>query len=190
MWALLSILFGLIFLLVCVAVAWAAWAVAVLVIALVRRRRTTAGRTLLWVLAGLPVALVGVIAATGLLWWHTSQPHVIFETEFGFAPPPDTTVLNAEAFVLGDSGEAHIHFRTSRQTIDRIVAMGFAPGTGNFSSNVEPPAWFAPPAAPPATAYNANGLTAPARTRFSSEFASLVYDPATGEAWYFFLGID
>jgi hypothetical protein len=190
MWALFSILFGLAFLVVCVIAAWVAWSAVVLVVALVRRRKTTAGRTGLWLLAGLPVAVVGVATGTAVLWWHSNQPDVIFETEFGFPPPPDTTVLQADAFALGDSGHAHIHFRAGPPTIARIVGLGLSPGSGNFSSNLEPPPWFRPPPAPPAVAYSGENTFPPARQSFASEFRSLVYDPATGEGWYFFSGID
>ena len=189
---LFSLVFGVIVFVVCVLAAWAVWTLVVLAVALVRRRKTTKTRTGLWIVAGLPAAVVIVAATAAGLWWHGNRPDAVFKTEFGFAPPADTKVLNADVSWIGDSGHVYLHFRASPQTVARIVAPGFVAGPDQDSSAGAPPAWFAPPAAPPALVYSASSPAAgtPVRGRFSSEHARLIHDPATGDVWYEYLGID
>ena len=189
---LLSLLFGVVVFVVCVLGAWALWTLAVVLVALVRRRKTTKTQTGLWIVAGLPAAVVIVAATAAGLWWHGSRPDAVFETEFGFAPPADTDVLSSDVSWIGDSGHVYLHFRAGPQTVARIVAAGFVAGPDVVSSTNTPPAWYGPSAAPPALLYSASTPAAgtPVRGRFSTEHARLIHDPATGDCWYEYVGID
>lgn len=192
MWVLLSLLFGILVFVVAVLGVWGVWTAAVLAVAFIRRRKATKTRTVVWVVAGLPAAVVLVAALAAAVWWQGNRPAAVFETEFGFAPPADTVVLKSDVSWIGDSGHVYLHFRSGPQTVARIVAGGFVPGPGSISTTGHRPNWFAPPAAPPALAFAArpSGAGTPVRGRFASEDATLVHDPATGEVWYEYVGVD
>ena len=121
--------------------------------------------------------------------WHQTRPSKVFERSFGFAPPADVTALRSYQFVLGDSGVVYLRFRASPATVQRIVARGLRPvGTavdGPASTNATPPDWWQPPPTTQA-AYVGNF----GGRNFASEEEYVVYDPATGEVYFRFVGID
>ena len=192
MWALLSLLFAVVVFVVSVLAAWGAWTLAVLAVAFLRRRTATKTRTAAWVVAGLPASVVTVAALAASLWWHGNRPGVVFETEFGFAPPADTTFLNSHVSWIGDSGHVYLHFRSGPQSVARIVAAGFVAGADDVHTVGSRPAWFVPPVAPPALVFTARPAAAgtPVRGRFASEHATLIHDSSTGEVWYAYVGVD
>jgi hypothetical protein len=174
-----SLLFTAVIVGAAVAIAWAVWSLVVLLLA---------KRKIRWILIGFPVSIGLVAIAIAGSWYHVTRPGVVFEREFGFPPPPDTTVVNASAFALGDSGSAYLYFRTSPMTATRLMA-GYVPDPGNFFTNVRPPAWFAPSPSPTTARFISNQPRKNSGS-FASEYRRITYDPSTGEVWYFFQGID
>lgn len=156
-----------------------------------------AKRKLRAILLGLPLAITVVAAALIAISLYTHHPSRIFEHEFGFPPPPGTTILHASASALGDSGSAYLHAKVSPATAARILT-AYTPASKHFSSPETPPTWFQPPQASPTL--QLLQLTSPPtptptslptpRASFASEFRQISYDPATGDLWYQFSGVD
>jgi hypothetical protein len=124
------------------------------------------------------------------LYVYAGRPSATFDRVLGFSPPPDVTSLQSSEWILGDSGVVYLRFKASPATIQRIVARGLllvGPSNEPSTTSDSPPSWWQPPIMG-AMAYYAD--FAGQRHGFASEDEYLIYDPATGEAYYRFVGID
>ena len=135
---------------------------------------------ILWGLASVPTFLILLTCA--ILWM--TRPSATFELALGFPPPADVTGLQSRQWILGDSGEVYLRFRASPATIKQIVARGLSPSSGSTDSGNSPPDWWKP-------SQGAEIYEAAFRDRkFASEHEYFACDPATGDAWFRWIGID
>ena len=179
MWQLLNLLFlacagvvGLVFFV-------ALWSPIALLVTWRRRKRVKAVALLLG-----PPMYVALVIAFLLYQW---QPAQVFENAIGFAPPADVTRLESDFWTLGDSGHAYLRFRCTPATAQRIVAArGMAPTKSIGTQSNDPRGWSPPLLAPLAQIYTVEAVN---RT-FASESELFIYDPATGDAYYRWTGID
>ena len=139
----------------------------------------------LWSLPSLPVFVLLLYTCSLLL----SRPSTPFKDSFGFAPPPDVTILQSFEEGFGDYGITYLHFKANPATVQRIVSKGMVqvgPTTATPSStNSTPPDWWQPPDKSVEKFIGSIG-----KRNFAREEDYLVYDPATGDVWYRFMGID
>lgn len=177
--ALLEVLCIAVLLVVATLVAWAV--LAALAAALSKNRARAAVLAL-----PLAVGTVATLAAAGgaCLWFVANNPPTVFERQFGFEPPPGTRVIDGRSFAFGDSSTAFLHFRTSRATLARIVD-GYALDPTPGETDGDPPRWYRPDSAAGVQRFVRDGGGS-----FSHERRRVAYNPATGEAWYSFVGID
>jgi hypothetical protein len=157
-----SILFFVVLIVVGVAAVWAVWSVVAVFVA---------NDKLLAIMAGLPVSFIVVIALLGFQAWRMTWPSYVFEQEFGFPAPADTTLISGSAFAMGDTGTAEIHFVTTPVTLARI--------NGGVPPNIGAPG-------PDGTV----SIQLPSRRQFAGEERTITFNPTTGEARYKFTGVD
>lgn len=138
-----------------------------------------------YTLLSLPVFLV--LLGSWFLW--QTRPAAVFKGSFGFAPPPDVMSLQSSHWFLGDSGIVYLRFKASPSTVQRITSQGLRPRASGSPyptfTNSTPPDWWRPRQSS-VNEYIGSGTG----LGFSNEEAYLIYDPATGEVWYRFVGID
>src|SRR5690606_75011 len=101
-----------------------------------------------WLLAGAPVyALLFVSCMAGTVW-HVTRPANVFESEFGFSPPPTVQNLRSSIWSLADSGHVFLAFDTDPGTVQAITSQGMRLSTDTAPvdiGNLAPPAWWQPP---------------------------------------------
>lgn len=174
----------------------AAIGVFVLVWGVLRRRRVRA------VIGGVLAAGGAVVAVAAVMFvasWvifgnmsYDSTSPAVFRDEFGFAAPPDVTSFRSSASGSTDFTKRFFRFRTSPQTIRAIVNGRFrAAPFGECETQFRQlsdrrPKWWQPPHAATSSCYKAD----PFDDAFASNTAWLAYDPRSGDAHYYYLGID
>lgn len=148
----------------------------------------------------LPVAVAAVAVPVALLvvinFARDFFPGHVFKSSFGFAAPPDVVDLQGRRFYLGDGGDAYLRFRASKTTVDQIVAGRFdeVPGDGNrcnqiFAAGQLPRDWQ-PPTGEAVHCFRSLDRKDGFGSGFSSNSASLIYDPRNGTVYYYWSGID
>jgi hypothetical protein len=146
--------------------------------------------------AGGSVVALGAIAfiASWLFWgmWpHDTTSRDAFEDAFGFPAGAEVTQIRSRTSDSTDSHEQFLRFHGPPRTIAAIVRTRFK------RSNVDDcrhalvrregaPPWWTPSPAPQAECY----LADPYDQRLASNRASLLYDPATGQAHFHYHGVD
>lgn len=69
-------------------------------------------------------AFVVYCACLGIQGYLLTRPAVVFERQFGFAPPGDVSDLKSSSWILGDQGKIRVSFKGSRETLKRILKRG------------------------------------------------------------------
>lgn len=145
-------------------------------------------RRLLLGLASLPVFVILLIA----FWNYTTRPSALFSQSFGFAPSPSVKFCNSSYWYLGDSGHTYLHFVADDATVSRIVARGLSPVSKPLSGsevsfcNADPEWWELASGNSDRDVY----LGRFPHRDFAREEEVLIYDRATGEVFFRFIGID
>jgi len=134
------------------------------------------------------------------IWIHdftvNLQPVRIFNTTFGFKPDRQTEVLETYVSSGPDSQETFIKFRTTKDTIDKIVQNRFNAipsetfkekhivNSSNLPERVQE--WFAPDYKKPNLFY----IAEPFNNSFSRNKAILCYNEETEITYFYWRGID
>jgi hypothetical protein len=176
MWALLNIIFLLVFIAVAFAAFFAIWAASAWLICPKRPR----------VYMALSVPAFALICFG--IYFYLTRPSVLFSSQFGFPPTSDVQNLRASMWSLGDSGRMHMRFIANPSTIQRIVARGLGPESwgGALQQPADAPDWWSP--SPDSSTLIYHG-TFTGRS-FGTEMEYLIYDPNTKEAHFLMLGVD
>lgn len=115
-------------------------------------------------------------------------PGHVFQTTFGFSPPPDVSELEGRKVVFGDGGEAYLRFKAGKQTVERILDQRFREDAGALPGSFDqstPDYWKPVPTA--STRYfRADHFD----DSFGASQAVLIYDEATGIVHFCWWGID
>lgn len=187
MWVLLNLAVWAVVLFVVFLLIWITWSVLAVVFA---RRKVR------WVLMGVPGSMLVVALLVVSAWVYFTRPSVMFENEFGFAVPADTTIVSASSFALGDSGSAYFHLKTSPKTASLLMA-GYGSAAGYVDRSAERPSWCSPESVGQSfiTCEQRISYTSPASgpatpRKFESETRRIWYDPLTGDLWYEYSGVD
>lgn len=120
---------------------------------------------------------------------HSTSPGE-FRAEFGFAPGQDVTAIESESSGSTDSNRRFLRFRSSPRTIaaittGRFEAAPFSQCERQFLREKKPH-WWSPRKAPGAACYKA----VPFDDSFASNEAWLTYDSGSGQAHFYYVGVD
>jgi len=136
---------------------------------------------------GLVVVLLVVIdVAQGFL------PRRVFESAFGFAPPPDVLELEGRRFVFGDSGSAYLRFRADKRTVKKLVGSRFIEidekrfRSQSASALKSAPSYWRPFEGKATHYYEAGRFD----DSFGTSYAVLSYDEADHVAHFYWVGVD
>jgi len=144
------------------------------------------------------VALVGAVAIPLVAWAIISFaagffPSVVFKSNLGFFPPRDVVELHGRQLIIGDSGEAYLRFRASRETVQRILGDRFfeigKPDArfDQFPSPDSPPSYWHPLEGSTVRFFK-SAETFDDRFHFSQAFLS--YDESNGTVHFYWHGVD
>lgn len=144
----------------------------------------------------LSIALIAMVFAAAKLHSFTmsARPNRLFAVTFGFKPPPQTSVLEAQHRSVMDHGTTAMKFQTTPDVIERIVARGFVPGDRDsfmrmLRSNDLPQhiqRWFLPEVQQTDHFY----VTKAFERSFAISEAVLCYNEKTGIACFHWVGMD
>ena len=146
--------------------------------------------------AGSLLAAGAVVFIAGWLFWgmwpHETTSRGAFEDAFGFPAGAEVTQIRSRTASSTDSHRQFLRFHAPPQTIATIVRTRFKRATmedcrGEWLQwKDDAPDWWTPSASPQAECHEAD----PYDDRLSSNSAWLLYDRATGEAHFHYLGVD
>ena len=177
------------------AIGIACWSGALAVFLVGRRRQS---RVMMWA-GGAPLALGSLL---GLLLvgvtirefvWN-SRPANIYQLKFGVAPSPDVTELQSKNFAFADSATTFLKFKATPATIRDLTAKQWRALSNKdwqeedfieFRDNGAPD-WWKPSKTRTTQMYVANERFG----RFGLENEVLIYESATRQTYYAFVGID
>jgi hypothetical protein len=132
----------------------------------------------------IPLGAALFIAFVAAWTIHASSAATVWKREFGSAVPAGVVDLHSGRVVTWPDGSAHLRFKAPPAIIATLVARaGMLPTTTVYAFDGRPD-WFTPTTTATIYATTAN------RGGFGSETRVLYYDPAAGDAWYEFVGID
>jgi len=153
--------------------------------------------------AGIPAALMAaggltLAIAVAYLMIDSARPTRVFENSFGQPVPESVSDLQSRLWWFADSGSVYLRFQVDEETFRRLVLADLParipeemraelPGEGGGQ-----PEWWDFTVAPGWIYYLRveSGGDKPAKKGFYWETEYLAYNPATGRAYYRFLGID
>ena len=147
-------------------------------------------------LGGVPF---GILASLGtffcaLFLWSliaTDNPRNVYQDTFGFAPSSDVANLNSSYFMFGDSASTYLYFKASPATIKRIAANGLKriPSSQYDSYLSDAPSWWKPRVTKTTQIFVSSHHGGASSTETEDD-ETLLYDPATRDAYYSYIGID
>ena len=177
------------------AIGVACWLGALAIFVVGRRRQS---RALIWAGGGslalgslIGVGIVGM-AIYGFIW--NSRPANVYQLSFGSAPSSDVIELQSKNFAFGDSGTTYLKFKAAPATIQKLTAKSWsvvksadwqAQDLDNFLDDGAPDWWK-----PTKTGATQMYVTDNRFGNFAGENEVLVYDSATRQTHYAFVGID
>lgn len=132
-------------------------------------------------LAPFVVAVVLLVIAVGIGNRHSKNPAWVFEREFRIPPPPEVTGLRGHATEMNNGGFAYLSFSAPPEVIDSLISDWMIPASPIDLPRYHP-AWWAPPAVPPAKFYRAMYLRQMCDGCGNNEV--LYYDPASHVAYF------
>lgn len=141
-----------------------------------------------WVLLSIPLYLPVYLIVGGLTVW-VLWPDDDDYFEYAFNRPPGKTVVVYDAEIDGwcDSETNSIHFSATPADIQQLTAIGLTLDPSYASTTNEyVDTSFGKVSLVGKDIYTGDVL----HGRFYSEDGVLIYDPATGEAWYEYIGVD
>lgn len=146
--------------------------------------------------AGAVVAIGALLFIAGWLFWgmwpHETTSRGAFEDAFGVSAGAEVTQIRSRTGSSTDSHEQFLRFHAPPPTIAALVRARWKRSTADDCRkesrhwNDDAPEWWTPSPSPLAECYTAE----PYDNRLSSNAAWLLYDPATGEGYFHYLGID
>lgn len=134
----------------------------------------------------------------GYGFFSTSRPANVYEIAFGSPPSADVINIKSSYYYFADTGITYLKFNASPSTISRLTAKGWTrlkgqglkDASASYNTNVsgedETPNWYKPTVTKTTVIYTAKKRFGD----FATEDETLIYDGATHEAYYDFLGID
>ena len=164
---------------------------------------STAFRSKLGMAAGGLIGAGGAVAAIGAIlfiagwlfwgmWPHETTSRDAFEDAFDFAAGAEVTQIRSRTSSSTDSHEQFLRFHAPPPTIAIIVRTRFQRSLVEdcrqqwLQQKDNAPAWWTPSVTPQAECFIAD----PFDDRLRSNSAWLLYDPATSQAHFHYLGID
>ena len=157
-------------------------------------------------LAGLPAAgmlLLAVLVTAGAIIGAAvfQKPTNVFKRAFDESPSSNVSDIQSSIFWFADTGSVYLRFHTTASEFRRLVPGGLVSHSSEdmrqhtpIESGTEPPTWWTYQLNPRWIYFLRHDSGSiehgPARRGFYSETEYFAFDPATGTAYYRFLGID
>ncbi|HEX8632935.1 MAG TPA: hypothetical protein VF703_02145 [Pyrinomonadaceae bacterium] len=128
-----------------------------------------------------PVVLLAALDFAGNFF-----PGRVFESSFGFSPPPGVAELEGRKVVFGDAGESYLRFKADKPTVERLIDRRFRVHAGTPSFPPSTPDYWKPVPTPSTRYYRADHFD----DSFAFSQAFLIYDEATGVVHFHWSGVD
>ena len=146
------------------------------------------GKRAIWLVGSVPLFIPAyVIALIVLVWSNWPDKYTAYEIAFDTTVSPTVTVYSGEITGWGDWEEIELHFNATPADIQAITARGLTldpnyASTSQYHSSTNSYIQL--------TGKDVYTGGSPNQRFYTIDEAVLVYDPATGDAWYWYDGID
>ena len=143
-----------------------------------------------WLIATIPLFVPAYLALVGVLIWQGIRPNPTYDFEYAFDMPVPATVHLHETKHEGwaDYEDITLHFNATPTDIQTLTARGLTLDP-DYGDNKTTP-YNAPSGPIPWAQLEVYEGGSPDQRFSATDEARLIYNPSTGEAWYWYEGSD